>query len=346
MPLATHAQYVEMIDAAKAGGFAFPGVNVSSSETLHAAIRGFAEAGSDGLIQVSTGGGEFASGLAKDMALGAKALATFAAVVAERAPVLVALHTDHCTEDKLDTYLRPLLAESLERKRRGENPLFNSHMFDGSTLPLEENLAIASTLLEQCVEADIVLEVECGVVGGEEDGVSGEDAPREKLYTTPEDLLRVAEVLGTGERGRYLLAATFGNVHGVYAPGAVKLRPEVLRDGQQALAEKYGEGVSFDYVFHGGSGSEPEKIAEAVSYGVVKMNIDTDTQYAYTRPIAGHMLGSYDGVLKLDGGVGDKKAYDPRAWGRKGEASMAARVVQACRELGSAGRSIAAQAVR
>jgi fructose-bisphosphate aldolase class II len=343
MPIATHAQYVEMIDAAKAGGFAFPAVNVSSSETLNAALQGFAQAGSDGIVQVSTGGGEFASGLAKDMSLGAQALATFAKVVGERCPVLVGLHTDHCTADKLDRYLRPLLAISLERRRRGDSPLFNSHMFDGSTLPLDENLAIASALLDECVEADIILEVECGVVGGEEDGVSGEDAPSEKLYTTPEDLLRVAEVLGTGERGRYLLAATFGNVHGVYAPGSVKLRPKVLLEGQKALAERYGEGVSFDFVFHGGSGSEPEMIAEAVSYGVVKMNVDTDLQYAFTRPIAGHMLEAYSGVLKVDGGVGDKKAYDPRAWGRKGEASMAARVVQACEELGSAGKSIAAR---
>jgi fructose-bisphosphate aldolase class II len=340
MPIATPEQYVEMIDAAKAGGYAFPAVNVTSSETINAAVRGFSEAGSDGIVQVSTGGGEFASGIAKDMALGAAALATFARVVAERCPVLIALHTDHCTAEKLDTYMRPLLAISEERKQRGEGPLFNSHMFDGSTIPLEENLVIASELLDRCVAADIILEVECGVVGGEEDGVSGEDAPAEKLYTTPEDLLRVAEVLGTGERGRYLLAATFGNVHGVYAPGAVKLRPEVLRDGQKALAEKYGEGVSFDYVFHGGSGSEPEKIAEAVSYGVVKMNVDTDTQYAFTRPVAGHMLESYAGVLKVDGGVGDKKAYDPRVWNRKGEAGMAARIGQACEELGSVNRSI------
>jgi len=342
MPIATPAQYVEMIDTAKAQGYAFPAVNVSSSETLNAALRGFAQAGSDGIVQVSTGGGEFASGgLVKDMALGAKALAAYAHVVADRCPVLIALHTDHCPADKLDAFLRPLLTESLERRLRGEKPLFNSHMFDGSAIPLEENLKIAVELLEQCAEADVILEVECGVVGGEEDGISGEDAPREKLYTTPEDLLRVAEVLGTGERGQYLLAATFGNVHGVYAPGSVSLRPKVLADGQKALADRYGPGVSFNFVFHGGSGSEPEEIAEAVSYGVVKMNVDTDMQYAYTRPIAGHMLAAYDGVLKVDGALGDKKAYDPRVWGRKGEEAMAARVVQACNELGSAGKSIA-----
>jgi len=338
MPIAAPEQYAAMLDAARDGGYAFPAVNVFSSGTLNAALRGFAEAGSDGIVQVSTGGGEFLSGASvKEMALGAKALAAFARVVAQRTPVLVALHTDHCPPAKLDAYLRPLLAESVERRDRGEEPLFNSHMFDGSSIPLEENLAIAAELLEQCAAADVVLEVECGVVGGEEDGVSGGGG--EKLYTTTADLLRVAEVLGTGEKGRYLLAATFGNVHGVYAPGSVKLRPSILRDGQEALAADR-PGARFDYVFHGGSGSEPEQIREAVSYGVVKMNVDTDTQYAYTRPIAGHMLANYDGVLKVDGGVGNKQAYDPRAWGKLGEEGMAARVAQACRDLGSAGRSI------
>jgi fructose-bisphosphate aldolase class II len=339
MPVATPEQYAAMLDAASAGGYAFPAVNVSSTETRNAALRGFADAGSDGIVQISTGGGEFLSGTAvKDMALGAKALAAFARIVADGYPVLIGLHTDHCPPAKLDAYLRPLLAESVERRASGEQPLFLSHMFDGSSIPLEENLAIAAGLLEQCAAADVVLEVECGVVGGEEDGVAGGGG--EKLYTTPGELLRVAEVLGTGERGRYLLAATFGNVHGVYAPGSVKLRPAILRDGQQALAARY-RGACFQYVFHGGSGSEPEKIREAISYGVVKMNIDTDTQYAYTRPIAGHMLEHYDGVLKVDGGVGDKKAYDPRAWGRKGEKSMAARVAQACRDLGSARHTLA-----
>jgi fructose-bisphosphate aldolase class II len=339
MPVATPEQFAAMLDAASEGGYAFPAVNVSSTETLNAALSGFADAGSDGIVQISTGGGEFLSGTAvKDLALGAKALAAFARVVADRYGVLIGLHTDHCPPDKLDRYLRPLLAESVERRARGEEPLFLSHMFDGSSLPLEENLRIASALLAQCADADVILEVECGVVGGEEDGVTGGGG--EKLYTTTADLLRVAEVLGTGERGRYLLAATFGNVHGVYAPGSVKLRPAILGKGQEALAGRH-PGSRFQYVFHGGSGSEPEKIREAVAHGVVKMNVDTDTQYAYTRPIAGHMLEHYDGVLKVDGGFGDKKAYDPRAWGRKGEEGMAARVAQACRDLGSAGRTLA-----
>jgi fructose-bisphosphate aldolase class II len=340
VPVATPEQYGEMLDAAHAGGYAYPAVNVTSSQTVNAALRGFAEAGSDGIIQVSTGGAEFASGTTvKNMVAGAKALAGFAREVADGYDVIVGLHTDHCVADKLGGFFRPLLAESLERKEHGEPPLFNSHMFDGSTVPLEENLRIASELLDECARANVVLEVEIGVVGGEEDGVSGEDAPEEKLYTTPEDLLRVVEVLGLGERGRYLVAATFGNVHGVYAPGNVKLRPKILADGQKALAEKH-PGASFQYVFHGGSGSLPEEIAEAVSYGVVKMNVDTDMQYAFTRPVAAHMFEHYDGVLRVDGGVGDKKAFDPRVWGRLGEASMATRVGQACTELGSADRSL------
>jgi fructose-bisphosphate aldolase class II len=344
MPIATPDQYREMLDAAQAGGYAFPAVNVTSSQTLNAALRGFAEARSDGIVQLTTGGAEYASGdQVKDMALGAKAVAAFARTVADRYDVLIALHTDHCPADKLDGFLRPLLNESLERHARGEEPVFNSHMFDGSALPLGENLRIAAELLEQCARADVVLEIECGVVGGEEDGISGEDQPHEKLYTAPGDLLRVAETLGTGERGNYLVAATFGNVHGVYAPGNVKLRPKILEAGQKALADAY-PGASFQYVFHGGSGSLPEEIAEAVSYGVVKMNVDTDMQYAFSRPIAGHMFEHYDGVLRVDGGVGDKKAFDPRVYGRLAEASMAARVQQACADLGSAGRTIRSQA--
>jgi len=338
MPIVTAEKYAAMLDSAASGAYALPGVNVTSSQTLNAALRGFAEARSDGILQVSTGGGEYASGAVEDMVVGARALAAFARVVGERCPVLVALHSDHCPPDKVDSFLRPLLAESLERRDRGEEPLFHSHMFDGSTLPLEQNLAIASELLEQCVRANVVLEIECGVVGGEEDGVRA-SGPPERLYTTTADLLRVAEVLGTGERGRYLLAATFGNVHGVYAPGNVKLRPKVLADGQEALAATR-PGARFQYVFHGGSGSAPQEIREAVSYGVVKMNMDTDTQYALTRAVVGHMFANYDGVLKVDGGVGRKEAYDPRTWGREAEAAMAARVAEACEQLGSAGRSL------
>jgi fructose-bisphosphate aldolase, class II len=338
MPIATAESYADMLDRAKESGFAYPAINVTSSETVNAAIRGFADAGSDGIIQVSTGGAEFASGTGvKEMVTGAVALAEFAHVVADKYPIQVALHTDHCPKDKLDSYVRPLLAISRERVEAGRPPLFQSHMWDGSAVELEENLKLAAELLEQAAAAHIVLEIEIGVVGGEEDGVVGE--LNEKLYTTPGDALRTAEVLGSGEKGRYLLAATFGNVHGVYKPGNVKLRPEILNEIQEAVGNQVGKDKPFDLVFHGGSGSALEEIHEAVSYGVVKMNVDTDTQYAFTRPIADHMFTNYDGVLKIDGEVGNKKAYDPRSYLKAGEVGMAARVTQACEALKSAGTS-------
>ncbi|WP_460356129.1 class II fructose-bisphosphate aldolase [Mycobacterium sp. ZZG] len=344
MPIATPEVYAEMLDRAKEHSFAFPAINCVGSESINAAIKGFADAGSDGIIQFSTGGAEFASGLGvKDMVTGAVALAEFAHVIAEKYPITVALHTDHCPKDKLDTYVRPLLAISAERVSRGENPLFQSHMWDGSAVPIDENLAIAQELLKQAAAAKIVLEIEIGVVGGEEDGVEAEI--NEKLYTTPEDFEKTVEALGAGEHGRYLLAATFGNVHGVYKPGNVVLKPEVLAEGQRVASAKLGlpEGSKpFDFVFHGGSGSLKSEIEDSLRYGVVKMNVDTDTQYAFTRPIAGHMFTNYDGVLKIDGEVGNKKVYDPRSYLKKAEASMSERVVEACNDLHSAGRSVSA----
>jgi len=343
MPIATPEVYAEMLDRAKAGGFAYPAINVTSSQTLNAALRGFADAGSDGIVQVSTGGAEYLSGpTVKNMVLGASALAAYAHEVARSYPVHVALHTDHCPKDKLDGYLRPLVAISQERVAAGQEPLFQSHMWDGSAVELEENLQIAEEILEACARARIVMEAEIGVVGGEEDGIAHDI--NEKLYTAPGDFISTAEALGTGEKGRYLLAATFGNVHGVYKPGNVKLRPDILKQGQDVVAEKLGLGQGakpFDLVFHGGSGSLLSEIREALDYGVVKMNVDTDTQYAFTRPVADHMLKNYDGVLKVDGEVGNKKAYDPRTWGKAAEAGMAARVAEACEALRSAGTSLA-----
>ncbi|MDN5896932.1 MAG: class II fructose-bisphosphate aldolase, partial [Nocardioides sp.] len=342
MPIASPDVYAEMLDKAKAKTFAYPAINVSSSQTLNAALKGFADAGSDGIIQVSTGGAEYLSGPSvKNMVSGSVAFATYAAEVAKHYPVNVALHTDHCPKDKLDGFVRPLLAISQERVDRGEDPLFQSHMWDGSAVPLEENLQIAEELLALSAAAKIVLEVEIGVVGGEEDGVAHEI--NEKLYTTPEDALATIAALGAGEKGRYMTALTFGNVHGVYKPGNVKLRPEILKSAQQAVAEKLdlpAGAKPFDLVFHGGSGSSAEDIAAAVDFGVVKMNVDTDTQYAFTRPVAAHMFDNYDGVLKIDGEVGNKKAYDPRAWGKAAEAGMAARVVEACEHLRSAGTTL------
>ena len=340
MPIATPEVYAEMLDRAKAGAFAYPAINVTSSSTLNAALKGFADAGSDGIVQISTGGAEFASGLGvKDMVTGASAMAQFARVVAAQYPVNVALHTDHCPPDKLDTYVRPLIEVSKERVRSGQDPLFQSHMWDGSSVDLEDNLATAAELLEGCAAAKIVMELEIGVVGGEEDGVANEI--NDKLYTTPADMLRTAEVLGLGEKGRYLLAATFGNVHGTYKPGHVKLRPEILQEGQQYVGRETGSGDKpFALVFHGGSGSSLEEIRATLDFGVVKMNVDTDCQYAYTRPVAGHMFRSYDGVLKVDGEVGSKKAYDPRTWSKLAESSMSERVVLACQDLRSAGTTL------
>jgi fructose-bisphosphate aldolase class II len=344
MPIATPEVYADMISRAKEGGFAYPAINCTSSETVNAALRGFADAGSDGIIQFSTGGAEFASGTrVKDMVTGAVALAEFAHVVAERYPVNVALHTDHCPKDKLDAYVRPLLALSKDRVDAGQAPLFQSHMWDGSAIELTENLDIAEELMEKAAAAKIVLELEIGIVGGEEDGVVAEI--NEKLYTADGDFLRTAQKLGLGERGVYLLAATFGNVHGVYKPGNVKLRPDVLQRGQATVAKEFnlGDGAKpFNLVFHGGSGSAQEEIREALSYGVVKMNVDTDTQYAFTRPIAGHMFSNYDGVLKIDGEVGNKKTYDPRTYMKLAETNMAARIVEACEDLLSAGQSVGA----
>jgi fructose-bisphosphate aldolase class II len=340
MPIATPDQYNSMLDAAKKGSYAFPAINISSSETLNAALRGFADAGSDGIVQISHGGGSFASGTyVNSMPLGAQALAEMAHLVADEYPVLIALHTDHCQADKVDTFIRPLLEVSRERRDVGLIPLFQSHMFDGSAIDLETNLRLSEELLEEMSALDIILELEVGVVGGEEDGVSA-DAKSEKLYTTNEDLLQTAEKLGLGERGRYMLAATFGNVHGVYKPGNVQLRPDILKDGQAALREAHGPDASFDYVFHGGSGSDIEDIHAAIDYGVIKMNIDTDGQYNFTRPIADHMFKGYDGVLKVDSEVGDKKQYDPRSYLKAAEISMAAGVTEACSSLKSAGKSL------
>ncbi|GAA3604879.1 class II fructose-bisphosphate aldolase [Agrococcus terreus] len=340
MPVATPEQYAEMLDKAKANAFAYPAINVSSSSTINAVLQGLAEAGSDGIIQVTTGGADFFAGQSvKNRAGGAIAFAKYVTEVAKAYPITVALHTDHCPKDALDSFLYPLLDASEEEVRAGRAPLFQSHMWDGSAVPLEENLEIAKTILPRTAALQQILEVEIGVVGGEEDGVQHEGS-NDALYTTLGDVEQAVEALGLGEQGRYIAALTFGNVHGVYKPGNVKLRPELLGEIQEGIAAKHGTGPKpLDLVFHGGSGSTDEEIAEAVRNGVIKMNIDTDTQYAYTRSVAHSMISGYEGVLKVDGEVGNKKQYDPRAWGKAAETAMAARVVSATQQLGSAGWS-------
>jgi fructose-bisphosphate aldolase, class II len=339
MPVVDYSQYCEMLDRARKGKFAYPAINVTSLTTANAVLKGLADSKSDGVVQISTGGGAFASGAAvKDMALGAISIAEHVHRAAARYPIFVALHTDHCQADKLDTFVMPLVEETERRRAAGKPNLFNGHMFDGSALPLKDNLDIAVKLFDRFKKSDLLLEIEVGVVGGEEDGVKASAAA--KLYTTPEDTLEVARRLRAVSTTPYLLAATFGNVHGVYKPGQVKLKPSILKDCQEAVVATLGESARFHLVFHGGSGSELRDIHEALDYGVVKMNVDTDMQYAFTRAIADHCFKNYDGVLKVDGDVGNKKAYDPRPYMTRAENAMAARVVQATTDLRSAGTTM------
>lgn len=339
MPVANYAIFCEMLERARKAGFAYPAFNVTSLTTANAVLRGLAESGSDGIIQVSTGGAASASGSAvKDMAIGAISIAEHVHLVADRYPVFVALNTDHCTAQNLGNFVMPLVEETERRRAAGKPNLFTMHMFDGSALPLNENLDIAAKLLERFRKSDLFLEIEVGVVGGEEDGIKASAGAR--LYTTPGDTLEVAGRLNAVTGGRYLLAATFGNVHGVYAPGHVKLKPSILKDCQESVVKEYGEQARFYLVFHGGSGSDIGDIHAALDYGVVKMNVDTDTQYAFTRAIADHMFRNYDGVLKVDGDVGNKKAYDPRPYMEKAEIAMAARVKEQVAFLRGAGMTM------
>jgi len=342
MPVATPQQYRDMLDAAQKGNYAFPAINVTSMLTANAALKGFADAKCDGIVQVSTGGGKFASGLAVgDMVCGAISIAEHIHRVAEKYDILVAIHTDHCPPGNVDDFLIPLIEESEKRVAEGKLPLYSSHMLDASGLPLNENLDLSVPIYERMAKIGQIIEIEAGVVGGEEDGASGsEDTPADKLYTTPEDMVEVYRRMSPID-GYYMFAATFGNVHGSYKPGAVKLRPEILKQGQDAIRKEFGDDAHFHLVFHGGSGSEKSQIKETLDYGVVKMNVDTDCQYAFTRPIVGHMMENYEGVLKIDGEVGNKKVYDPRSYLKKGEEAMAARVVEACEDLDAAGKCVA-----
>jgi fructose-bisphosphate aldolase class II len=339
MPIATYEQYCQMLDSAKENGYAYPAINVTSTSTANAALKAFADMKSDGIIQVSTGGGKFASGQSiGDEVLGAISIAQHVHLMAQKYDVCIALHTDHCHPEKVESFLIPLIEETEKRRANGQPNLFHSHMFDGSVLPTDENIKMSKELLERCAKSEIILEIETGVVGGEEDGVNNEDAPADKLYTTPEEMVEVTKALRP--LGKFMYAATFGNVHGVYKPGNVKLKPEVLKNGQEAIKKELGADAENWLVFHGGSGSELSEIHETLGYGVVKMNIDTDTQYAYSRAVVEHMFKNYDAMLKIEGEVGNKKFYDPRAWMKAAENSMTDRIAQACKDLKSDGKSI------
>ena len=339
MPVVNYQQYCHMLDNAKKNKFAYPAINISSSETINAALLGFKEANSDGIIQVSTGGGKFASGQGiGSTSKGAIALAVYTHILAEHYDVNIALHTDHCHPEYVDSFLIPLIAETKKRRAAGQPNLFSSHMYDGSALPMAENMAESKHLMQACIENEIILEIETGIVGGEEDGHDMSGVDKDKLYTTPEDMVLAARELGA--MGRFMLAATFGNVHGVYKPGNVKLTPSILREGQAAVVAALGEDAHLDLVFHGGSGSELDKIHETLEYGVIKMNVDTDTQYAFSRPVVDHIMKNYDGMLKIEGEVGNKKVYDPRSWGEKAERTMADRIIKSCEDLRSGGTSL------
>jgi len=341
MPIATPEQYREMLETAYQGHYAYPAINVSSMVTANAALKGFADKKSDGILQVSTGAGAFVSGLnVKDQSLGAISLAEHIRRVADKYDVLIAVHTDHCPPKSVGDFLNPLVEESERLVGEGKPTLYNSHMVDASNLPLKENLDLCVPIYERLAKMGMMLELEAGVVGGEEDGAAGsDDTPAEKLYTTTEDMLEVYRRMSPVQ-GTYMFAATFGNVHGAYKPGVVKLRPSILKDGQDAIRAEFGPEAKFYLVFHGGSGSAKSEIKETLGYGVVKMNVDTDCQYSFTRAVADHMLSNYAGVLKVDGEVGNKKAYDPRAYLKKAEEAMAARVGEACDDLESSGKTL------
>jgi fructose-bisphosphate aldolase class II len=338
MPLVNYEKYVEMLETAKNQHYAYPAINITSSDTVTAAIQGFAEAESDGIIEISSGGATFASGkIPNDPVTGSLAIAAYVHEVAKKYPINIALHTDHCPMKWVEGWLKPLLRYEIEQVKRGEPPAFNSHMWDGSMIDLDENLRIAQEVLAMSVQAKTILEVEIGAVGGEEDDVKASD--NEKLYTTTEDALKAVDALGAGEKGVYMTALTFGSVHGVIKPGTVKLRPDLLSKINREVGEKIGKPNPFYLVFHGSSGSSDDEIREAVSHGIVKMNVDTDCQYAYTRPVVDWMTEHHDAIIGVND-LPDKKLFDPRKWVVKAQQSMADHVGKVCQLLGSAGRTL------
>lgn len=340
MPIADPDKYRSMLESAARGGYALAAVSVTSSTTLNAALAGFAQAGADGVIQLSIGGSEFASGRpVMDAAAGAEALALFGRRMAREYPVNIALQTDHCPPGALDSFVRPLLETSRRRAARGQPPLFGGHMFDGGRLPLHRNLAAARELLEEMKPLGVVLEIEIGVIGGAEDGEpDSSEATRGNLYSSPQDMVETARRLGPAGQNGYLLAAAFGNVHGVYRPEGASLKPQILAEGQAAVEKEFGAEARHRLVFHGGTGAAPDAILRSIEYGVVKMNINTDTRYTYSRAAADHMLTHRADLLDIDSE--NQANYDPRVWMAKAEQAMTERVAAACRQLGSAGNSI------
>jgi fructose-bisphosphate aldolase class II len=345
----TGADYIRLVRACKSGGYALPAVNVSGTNTINAALEAAARHKSDIIIQMSGGGAQFFAGrgiadAATARTLGAISAANHVHEVAAAYGICVALHTDHA-DRKLLPWVDALLARSEETFARTGRPLFSSHMIDLSEEPIESNLAECERVLTRMARIGMSLEIELGVTGGEEDGVGTDldQLDNAKLYTQPEDVLTAWRWLS--RIGHFSIAAAFGNVHGVYAPGNVKLRPEIL-DASQRLAQREEglEGNPFDFVFHGGSGSDPSDIRRAIAFGVFKMNIDTDIQFAFAQGVGGYVAqhpNAFRFQLDPESGKPLKKAYDPREWLRAGEKQIVDRLAQAFEELGSAGRTVA-----
>jgi fructose-bisphosphate aldolase class II len=342
-------EYLALVAACKAGGYALPAVNVVGTNSVNAVLEAAAKHRSDVIIQLSNGGARFYGGEGCPDAeaarvLGAVSAARHVHLLAEHYGVCVVLHTDHANR-KLIPWVDALIDQSIAHRRDSGRPLFSSHMLDLSEEPIEENLAECERVLKRLAPLGMSLEIELGVTGGEEDGIGSEHddaADNSHLYTQPEDVLLAYERLSP--LGHFSVAASFGNVHGVYSPGNVKLRPEILRASQELVAARHDLAANpLDLVFHGGSGSEKAKIAEAIRYGVFKMNIDTDTQFAFASAI-GRFVGDHQEAFanQIDPATGKpyKKLYDPRKWLREGEKGMVDRLEEAFLDLGSAGRSL------
>lgn len=340
--------YKTLLKACKEGKYALPAVNVVNSNTVNAVLEAAAKNKSDVIIQASNGGAQFYAGKGfpdgdEGKVLGAVALAKHVHLLAEHYGVCVVLHTDHANK-KLVPWVEKLLDHGEAFYKETGKPLYTSHMLDLSEETIEENISESARILKRMVPLDMSIEIELGVTGGEEDGVGSDEIDNDKLYTQPEDVLYAHNILSP--IGHYSLAASFGNVHGVYKPGNVQLRPEILKNSQALVKERYQTGDNpLDLVFHGGSGSEKSKIAEALEYGVFKMNIDTDTQFAQAEAVGAYVdahARAFKYQIDPDDGTPYKKQYDPRMWLREAEVSMVKRLDEAFADLQSTGKSIAA----
>ena len=342
--------YLTLLEAAKDGSYAMPAVNVVSTSSINAVLEAAAKSSSDIIIQLSNGGAQFYAGKGMPDGGNAKILGAVSAahhvhLLAEHYGVAVVLHTDHA-DKSLIPWVEALIGHSEQHYEKTGKPLFSSHMLDLSAETIDFNLAESARLLGRMTKLGMSLEIELGVTGGEEDGVGHDiedNADNSHLYTQPEDVLRAWNELNA--IGHFSVAASFGNVHGVYKPGNVQLRPEILINSQKLVQETHKTApLPLDLVFHGGSGSEEAKIKAAVEYGVFKMNIDTDTQFAFAQPVGDYVKANpvaFAHQLDPESGKPYKKVYDPRAWLRKGEEGMVARVRAACDVLGSTGKSLA-----